>query len=213
MSGTRTESSIADLVDQARTGEEEAWAGLVCRYQSLVDSVTRRHHLSADDAADVSQNVWQLLLEHLGDLREPQALPGWIATTTARACLKALALQRRTVTFDPQESWELTGFGPDKGWTSVGGQAEPGEGLMRVESHRAVRRALAELTPTQRQLLLLVVADPPLSYRQISTRLGVPIGSIGPTRARLLRKLKRSNAVQELMGAGEGRANAVHAAA
>ncbi len=213
MSSTRTESSATDLVDRARRGDEQAWAELVSRYQSLVDSVTRRHHLSADDAADVSQNVWLLLLEHLGDLREPQALPGWIATTTARACLRVLAPQRRTVTFDPQQAWEGKGFGPDAGWTSVGKPAEPGEGLMRVESHRAVRRALAELTPAHRELLLLVVADPPLSYRQISSRLGVPIGSIGPTRARLLRKLRRSSAVEELMGAGEDRAVAVHAAA
>ena len=190
-------ADTADLVDRARRGNQDAWTELVARFQPLVTSVTRRHRLSPTDAADVSQTVWLRLVERLVDLREPRALPGWLVTTTANACLAVIAFQRRTVTFDPQTPWPVEP-GPAEACSVTG--LEPDEVLLRAESCRAVRAALAELTPTQRQLLLLVVAEPPVPYVQISLQMGVPVGSIGPTRARCLEKLGRSRAVSELLG-------------
>lgn len=196
------ETGIADVVDRARHGDEDAWNDLVGRYASLVNSVTRRYRLSTADAADVSQNVWLLLLRHLSDLREPRSLPGWILTTTARECLRLRSVNQRTMTFDPQQAWALEQYGPAL-WRSVGQQEAPNEELLREESRRSVRQGLAELEPSQSELLLLLFADPPISYRQVSLRLGIPIGSIGPTRARLLRKLERSGAVRRLIGVVE----------
>lgn len=200
MTETVDETSTADLVERARRGDPGGWDELIGRFQPLVTSATRRYRLSAADAADVSQTVWLRLFNHLDNLREPRALPGWIATTAANACLDVLAVARRTLALDPQASGEIEQLGVADAWGSGGERAEPDASLLRTESRRAVRRGLAELTPTQRELLLLVVADPPVPYKQISRRLGVPIGSIGPTRARCLKKLQRSHAVRELIG-------------
>ncbi|MGI8459182.1 MAG: RNA polymerase sigma factor [Propionibacteriaceae bacterium] len=172
--------STADLVDGARGGDQDSWAQLSARYQPLGTSVTCRHRRARTDAVDVSQTVWLRLVTRLVSLREPRALPGWLATTTANACLDVIASQRRTVAIDPQTHWTVV----ELGLGDAGGRPEfgPDEALIRAESCRAVGRGLDELTPTQRQLLLLVVADPPVPYEQISRRLGVPVGSIGPTR-------------------------------
>lgn len=196
--------STADLVGRAGRRDQDGWAELVARFQPLVTSMTRRHRLSPADAADVSQTVWLRLVDRLPELREPRALPGWLATTTANACLDVIAFQRRTVSFDPQTPWPVEPGGPD-GCDPMA--IEPDELLLRAESCRAVREGLEELTGPQRQLLLLVMADPPVPYAQISRRLGVPIGSIGPTRSRCLQKLGRTRAVRELVGAAadEGR--------
>ena len=80
--------SITDLVTCAAHGDEQAWDALVERYAPLVWSICRRYQLSDADTHDVSQSVWLSLVSHLSKLRDPAALPGWLATTTRRECTK-----------------------------------------------------------------------------------------------------------------------------
>ncbi len=184
MLGKRTN---ADLVEAAAHGDQGGWDELVTRYLPLMYSITRRYRLSAKDAEDVSQTVWLRLVEHLGDIRDPQALPGWIATTARNEALRVLSAHGRTTPVDPQVTSVLAGAA-DAG--------DVDEDLLQAERQQALRDGLAELSPRHRELLLLLVADPPLTYEDISSRLGMPIGSIGPTRARCLTRLRNTSALQ-----------------
>lgn len=186
--------SNSDLLAACQDGDESAWQQMVERYQPLVDAITRRYRVPACDADDVSQHVWVQLLSHAARLRDPRALPGWIATTATRRCYEILRAHRRAVALDPS-AFVRSEAGP---WPGAGQSAGVDDDLLRAERRGAVRRALAELTDAQQQLLLLLASDPPISYREIGARLGLPVGSIGPTRARLLRRLGRSTAVRDL---------------
>ena len=88
--------SVAALVTRATAGDPVAWDEIVERYAPLVWSICRRFQLSARDAEDVAQSVWLLLIEHLGRLRDPAALPGWLATTTRRECLRVVTSARKS---------------------------------------------------------------------------------------------------------------------
>ena len=187
--GTRSSSpadALPELVAAAVAGNRTAWDTLVQRFAPLVTSVTRRFGLTPSDADDVRQTVWLRLVEHLADLREPRALPGWIATTARREALRVLSARRRVDVADPQTDTRL-----DTGTTD-----EPDANLLQAERREAVHAGLAELQAPHRDLLQLTVAD--ITYRQISRRLGIPIGSIGPTRARCLRKLRNTAPLQAL---------------
>src|SRR5215469_715947 len=83
-------NSVVALLVRARDGDERAWPALVERYAPLIWSLCRRYRLNTSDTADVSQNVWLLLVNHLGKIRDPAALPGWLATTTRRECARVL---------------------------------------------------------------------------------------------------------------------------
>lgn len=183
-----TTDPLATLVPAAREGDQSAWNAIVDRFLPLVGAIIRRHRLSEADGDDVSQTVWLRLVEHLGALREPDALPGWIRTTTRNECLRVLAARSRTRPVDPQDSGGLD---------AVAGDVADAE-LLAAERRQALREALAELPAGRRELLLLLLTDPPLAYDEISARLGIPIGSIGPTRARALEQLRRTRALRGL---------------
>ena len=182
--------ALTEMVEAASSGEREAWHWLVQRYAPLVIGVASRYRLGADDRADVSQAVWLRLVEHLGDIREPRALPGWIATTTRNEALRLLKARKRTVSVDPQIGFALEEVPDDEGLD--------GE-LLRDEQHHALREGLRALRPAQRALLELLMADPPLSYDEISRELDMPIGSIGPTRARCLEALRQTPAMRTFL--------------
>ncbi|MGH3912133.1 MAG: RNA polymerase sigma factor [Pseudonocardiaceae bacterium] len=183
------DDNVADLVHAAVDGDEDAWRQLVERYLPLVKSVIRSYGLVGQNAQDVSQIVWLRLVEHLKDLRQPQALPGWIKTTTRNECIQLLRSARRTVPVGASVELE----------TATSGDQEPDTDLLRTERHQALLEALAELPEHQRNLLVLLVADPPLSYAEISRRLSIRVGSIGPTRARALNRLRESPAMAALI--------------
>lgn len=171
---------VADLVHRAGNGDEDAWNSLVERYLPLVRAVIRSYGLSGDNADDVSQTLWLRLVEHLKDIREPRALPGWIKTTTRNECIQLLKAGRRTVP---------VGASVDP-YALPQADRELDEDLLRAERHQALLQALAELPCHQRNLLILLAVDPPLPYEEIARRLDIPKGSIGPTRARALRRLR-----------------------
>ena len=180
-------SPIASLVAAAAGGEQDAWRELVERYAPLLATVIRRFRLTSSEVEDVAQTVWLRLVEHLGSLREPQAVPCWIITTGRRESIRYLTAQRWVRPNDPRDS----------GYESAAAdEHDPDEDLFRVARHEALLAGLAELPARQRDLLLLLVEDPPLSYAEISDRTGIPVGSIGPTRARALERLRRTPSIR-----------------
>jgi len=190
-------SSLADLVQAAARGDRQAWEALYGRYTPLISSVCRRFRLTGDDADDVSQTVWLVLVQQLNRLREPSALPGWIVTTTKNEAMRVINAGRRMLPSDPMADNRF-----DR--ADRADRTEPTElddHLCLADQRRALADGLAQLRPEHRQLLLLLVADPRLSYQQISGRLGIPIGSIGPTRARCLRRLRDTRQIHALAAA------------
>ena len=183
---------VTDLVMRARTGEKQAWDALVERYAPLVWSICRRYRLGAADVQDAGQSVWLHLVEQLGNLRDPAALPGWLATTTQHECARAVraANNPRLAALAP-EIEDIPG--------AATGMAE--QELLIAERHAALREAFSDLPPCCQQLIALLIEDPPVPSAQISARLGIPVGSIGPTRGRCLDKLRSDPAIAALISA------------
>ena len=175
--GKRT---VTDLVTRAGSGDKQAWDSLVERYAPLIWSICRRYRLSGADAADAGQSVWLHLVDQLGNLRDPAALAGWLATTTQRECLRILRAQ------SPPTATSVIGTGNIAHHHTEIAEQE----LLRA----ALREAFTHLPPLHQQLLTLLLHDPPLPYIQISATLGIPASSIGPLRRRCLHQL-RSNPV------------------
>lgn len=180
---------IAGLVARAADGDEQAWQQIVERFAPLIWSVCFRHRLSGADAEDVVQSVWLHLVNHLGSLRDPAALPGWLVTATRRECFRSLRAAR------PQPVTELL---PDVADMADTQAVVAEEEVLRAERHAALRAAFADLPPGGQRLMELLIVDPPLPYTEISARLGIPVGSIGPTRSRLLARLRRHPALAGL---------------
>ncbi|MGH3179837.1 MAG: RNA polymerase sigma factor [Streptosporangiaceae bacterium] len=187
----RDDPHVVALVTRASAGDQGAWHELVDRYAPLVYTICTRYRLSDPDIEDVGQNVWLLLVEQLGKLREPAALPGWLATTTARECLRVVTAASKA---------ERLGTGLDDSVIFVD-DAVIDEELLVAERNVALRAAFAELPPRCQQLLSMLLSDPPHSYADIHRELGIPVGSIGPQRARCLERMRRSSALAAL---GEG---------
>lgn len=178
----RDDPSVVALVGRAAEGDQGAWDEIVERYAPLVYTICNRYRLSNHDIEDVGQNVWLLLVEQVGKLREPAALPGWLTTTTARECLRVVTASRKS---------ERMGTGLDDSVQFVDDTAIDEEILMG-ERNAGLRAAFAELPPRCQQLLSMLISDPPRSYAEIHAVLGIPVGSIGPQRARCLDRLRRS---------------------
>jgi len=189
----RDDPIVTGLVTRARNGDQQAWDALVERYAPLVWSICRRYPLGNADAQDVSQTVWLRLVGQLGSLRDPAAIPGWLATTTQRECARAVRTARSP---GPAALAPKIENIPDV----ETGMAE--QELLIAERHAALREAFSHLPPCCQQLIALLVEDPPVPYAQISARLGIPVGSIGPSRRRCLDKLHRHPAIAALIGAG-----------
>jgi RNA polymerase sigma factor (sigma-70 family) len=188
----RDNPEVTILVTRARNGDTQAWHAIVERYAPLIWSVCRRYRLANADAEDVGQNVWLYLARHLDTLRDPAALPGWLATTTRRECDRKARAKARQHAAGYLLDAELL---PDQ-------RAAPADQeLLEDERHAALREAFAALPPTGRQLIAMLTADPPVPYTEISARLGIPVGSIGPTRRRCLDKMRRHPAIAALINA------------
>ena len=183
-------SEVSRLVRASASGSETAWNELVRRYSPLVMAVTRTYQLTADDAKDVSQTVWLRLVENLANLREPDALPGWLATTTQRECIRQLRQGRRVLPVDPHTDGAL----------QLCEAVDPDTDILRAELHQAMRDGLAALPARDQALLKLRAADPPKSYEEISQIMGMPIGSIGPTLRRSLDRLRETSAMRAYLG-------------
>lgn len=205
----REDSPVRELVGAARDGQQSAWDELVARYTPLVVSVIRGYRLQSSDAEDVAQTVWLRLVEHLDEIREPQALPGWIVTTTRNECLRTIRLRQRAQPFDPlAATGAARAADAVQASRSVFTEVSVVDDMARAARHEALLQAFAGLSTLQRELLLLLMTDPPIPYAEVGRRLGMPVGSIGPTRARALERIRRHPAVATSLAqstAAEGR--------
>ena len=197
----RDDSVVIDLVTRAGNGDRQAWDALVERYAPLIWSICRRHRLGDADAEDVGQSVWLQLVDQLDRVRDPAALPGWLATVTRRECLRVLCAVRAPLAARYVMDAETI---PDE----QAGTAE--QELLAAERHTALSEAFQDLPPSGRRLILMLIQDPPVPYAEISARLGIPVGSIGPTRSRCLGKLRRHPAIAALINADTSTADQMH---
>lgn len=175
----RAAAPDAHIVVAAARGDEASWQRLVDRYSSLLWAVTRAHHLSGNDAADVVQTTWLRLIEHLPNIKNPDGIGAWLATTARRECLRSL---RRAARCHPSD--ELDVLVDDE-------VAAADVRLLRDERDAALWNAFKRLPRRDQALLRMLTADPTPTYERTAAALGVAIGSIGPKRGRALERLRR----------------------
>ena len=171
---------IVGWVRRAATGDIYAWNRLVDQYSRLIWSITAGFKLGESDAADVVQTTWMRLIEHIDRIEQPARVGSWLASTARNECLRHMAARKRIVLVHEDSEFD----GADQHGPEVD------EALLASERARDVRRAMMHLPAQWQRLLEMLMADPPVSYAEISYQLGVPIGSIGPTRVRCLAKLR-----------------------
>jgi RNA polymerase sigma factor (sigma-70 family) len=171
-----------DLVRRVAAGDHTAWGRLVERYNSMVWSIVRSFRLGPDDALDAVQTVWLRLVENLDRVKDPDAVGTWLATTARNECLTHLRRQGRQaipVDTSAREMVDVRAPSPD-------------DALLARERGAALWAALSRVSEPCQQLLRILAADPPPSYQEVAVALNMPTGSIGPTRARCLEKLRLS---------------------
>jgi len=171
---------IVGWVRRAATGDLQAWNRLVDQYSRLIWSITTSFKLGESDAADVVQITWMRLIEHIDRIEQPARVGSWLASTARNECLRHVAARKRIVLVDEDVEFD----GVDHHDPAID------EGLLARERARDVREAMSHLPPQWQRLMELLMSDPPVSYAEISDQLGLPIGSIGPTRGRCLAKLR-----------------------
>lgn len=183
----------AALVARCRRGDAAAWAALVRRYQRLVYAIVLRAGLDEHAAADVFQTVFSRLVEHLPKLAQPERLQAWIVTTAKREALRARELGRRTVSMSRDEDGEGGGPGGEVEDTVADNSPLAEQALDDLQQLHLLRQGLERLDERCRELLLMLFSDEDerLPYEEVARRLGMATGSLGPTRARCLDKLRR----------------------
>jgi RNA polymerase sigma factor (sigma-70 family) len=163
-------------------GDRRAWESLVQRYARLLYGIARGYGLSEDEAADVFQTICLRLIQNLEKLRDDQHLTGWLITSTRHECAHVLRKKNRENTAEDSESFLLLAA------------TDPSldEAILRLEEGHMVRLAVEELDPRCRQLLeLLYLEETPASYTEVSKKLSISVGGVGPTRARCLDRLRK----------------------
>jgi RNA polymerase sigma factor (sigma-70 family) len=182
-----TDTDAGDLVKAALAGDQSSWDELVRRYSGLVWSVTRGYRLGQADAADVFQTTWLRLAEHLGRIDKPGQVGAWLATTARH---EALRIARGATRIVPAEEATLVALGQVDDYSPERAVLDAEQA--RLDSDRAARlwRAFGELPGRCRELLRILIASPPPGYAEVAAAMDMPVGSIGPTRARCLRRLR-----------------------
>jgi RNA polymerase sigma factor (sigma-70 family) len=183
----RDDLLVFDLATRARNGEKQAWDAIIERYSPLIWSICCRHQLGGTDAENVGRAVWLQLVSKLADLRDPAALPGWLAATTRRECCRVLRAR----------------CGPPRDTENIrdDDRATAERDLLLVQRNAMLREALTRMPPDHQQVLALLIADPRMPDAEISARLGISAESIGPLRSRCLNKLRCDPAIAALIGA------------
>ena len=186
----RDDLVVTGLVTSARNGDKQAWEALVERYAPLIWSICRRHRLDGADADDVGQSVWLQLVAHLDKIRDPAALPGWLATTTRRECVRVLRAAR----------------GPHAAGYPLDAEAIPDDQsqmaeqqLLAAERDAAFREAFLHLPPCCQRLIAMLIQDPPVPDAEISAKLGIAAGNIGRNCHNCLQRLRRHPAIAALI--------------
>jgi RNA polymerase sigma factor (sigma-70 family) len=174
---------VPGWVRAAAAGDARAWERLVDRYAGLVWSICRAHRMSDEDAADAAQLTWLRLLENLERIRDPRRLAGWLATTCRHECLALLRRSRSAVAVEDERLDRL-----------LGGVAPADQPVLAADQYAALWQAFHRLSDWCQQVLRALVVDAedgPPAYRLVASQLQVPVGSLGPTRARCLEHLRK----------------------
>ena len=185
-------STLTSLVERARIRDEGAWSELVRGYTPLLNWVTRRHRLTGHDASDTIQLTWIRCFENLHRLREPHALPTWLVTTCRRECLRVLRAGQRCSPRDPMQAGTPIGAMADR-------DNDPYDLVARRHEMAGLHAAIAELPDRQRRVLFELIHSDEAGYRVASQRLGVPVGSLGPTRQRAIERLRKDERLSALI--------------
>lgn len=192
------ETELEELVAAARAGCATSWRKIVDRFDDYLWRVARARGLDGPTAEDVVQQTWLAAVTNIETLRSAPALGGWLRSILHRECLRAFSLrQRETPRIDNTEL-----LGNTKGHTVVmrTEPRSPEEETLQQEQRMLVQTAQRRLSRRDQDLLTLLVVEPPLPYTEISRRLGMPVGSIGPTRARCFARLRRELAALDADG-------------
>ncbi len=179
---------VGELVRAAARGDSGSWDALVARYSGLIWSVARGYRLSQADTADVFQTTWLRLAEHLGQIKDPERVGAWLATTTGRECLRVARSGARVI---PASEDTLVGLGQVDGYSPEQAALDSEQRRLDADRSRTLWRAFGELPERCRQLLRILMASPAPSYAEVAAALDMPVGSIGPTRARCLQRLRQ----------------------
>ena len=171
---------LIHTVQAATRGHQGAWRALYRRYNPLVVATAAKFRLPLASVEDVSQIVWSLLVTHLGRIREPKALPAWIVTTTRNEAYRVLRTEGRCAPSDPTTDPRLEGVD----------DTEPGASIYTADLRGELEELFDVLSTNQRLLMRMLMADPRPSYAEVSRTLSIPLGSIGPTRARCLARMR-----------------------
>ena len=171
--------SVAHLLHRISNGDPAAWGEILRRYGKLVSTTVRSFRLQEADALDAMQMTWLRLAENAGRVQCPERLGGWLATTARRECLHILRDVKR---------------GPSLTEVALENASDPSAGpeqrAIDVDTTRTLRKLIDQLSPRRRTLLKMLFTDDPFSYDKIARIAGIPLGGIGPTRARALRQLR-----------------------
>jgi RNA polymerase sigma factor (sigma-70 family) len=176
---TGTEASVADLLLRAGDGDPTAWEEIMRRYGAVVSATVRSFRLQDADALDATQTTWLRLAEHAHQIQHPERLGGWLATTAHRICLRILSHAKRHLdVFDPVVETVADPF------------ADPEQRIIDADSMRRLWNLISELPPRRRTLLRALFTEHPRPYAEIAGLTGIPVGGIGPIRARALAQLR-----------------------
>jgi RNA polymerase sigma factor (sigma-70 family) len=182
------DDALDQMVAAAATGDEAAWALLRDRYATRVRAVARGHRLAPHDVDDVAQNTWLRLLENIGNVRDANAVGAWLETTARR---ESLALLRRRKRESPTE---------DAFFVDQPSEPVDERRLVAAEQRTALKSSLQLLPRHQQRVLVAMLTEPTASYAEIATSLKIPIGSIGPTRARSIARLRQDRRLARTIG-------------
>ncbi len=176
---TTTSITTTELLRAAAGGSQAAWCSLVRRYDAAVTATVRAHGLQPADALDAAQRTWMMLVERHDEIRQPEALGGWLRTTARNECLRIIRARQRDALLDV--AWfELADAGVDVE-----------QCVVDADTVRRVRSHVDRLPARAAVLVTALFDDDPAPYGEIARRTGIPVGSIGPTRARALVMLRR----------------------
>ena len=175
-------------VARARAGDPAAWSRLVRRYEGLLRHVARSFRLSRDDVDDVVQQTWLICVQRLHQLQDDACFVGWLATVCRHEATRHLARSRRCEPLDPAAEALDVGRPVGRGALTDDGDLV-GDVVLR-EDLANLRRAIADLPPRQRDVLRALSSEDFTDYAATARTIGVPVGSLGPTRARALVRLQ-----------------------
>lgn len=182
--------NAAELVGRIRNGDSSAWCELVDHYEPLLRRLARQYRLSGQDMDDAIQLTWLRCLEHIDQITHADRLRGWLATVCRRESLRLATKGRREIALGEQSVTRLVDDGQE--------ERDPGAEMARRDAHDRLSRAISALPQKQQLVLTELLKEESRSYLDLSRRLGLPMGSIGPTRQRAIARLRQDPRLAEL---------------